>query len=467
MAILASMGVRGRRNLSDAAYRELFGTIREGFFVGELVFDQAARPVDFRFLELNEAFLHQTGLAENAVLGLRAREAIPGFPDELIECFAQVVQTGTPTSREYQVPALAQRWFGLRAHPVDEHRFVVLLFDISQRKRTEAALKESESLLSDIVETMDQLVWSARRDGYVDFFNRRWYEYTGSAPGEDHGNAWLQLFHPDDRERIMKLWAHSVATGEAYEIEYRLRHHLLGYRWVLGRAHPVRNDRGEIIRWMGTCTDIHEQKELAEQLELASHELSHRIKNIFAVMSAMITLSLPEHPEAKDYANELRDRLTALGKAHEYARPQGKGSAPTAQPATVLGLIRQLLEPYKIEGPERIVVEGDDGPLSYQASTPLSLAVHELATNAAKYGAFSTAAGRVRVQGRRSNGTYELRWIERGGPQVSEPKRFGFGSRLVEASLQSRLHGELVREWHPEGLVVSLSAPAEQILASE
>jgi PAS domain S-box-containing protein len=461
------MGVRGRRNLSDAAYRELFGKIREGFFIGELVFDQMGGPVDFRFLELNEAFLVQTGLAESAVLGMRAREAIPGFPDELIECFAQVVQTGTPASREYQVPALAHRWYGVRAHAVDEHRFVVLLFDISQRKRIEVALQESERLLGDIVETMDQLVWSARPDGFHDFFNRRWYEFTGTSPGEDHGYEWLQLFHPDDRARINELWQHSVATGEVYEIEYRLRHHLLGYRWVLGRAHPVRNDEGKIIRWMGTCTDIHEQKEVAEQFELAGNELSHRIKNIFAVISALISLSLPEHPEAKEFADELRDRLASLGKAHDYARPHGKGSAPTAQPATVLGLIRQLLQPYRIEGRERVVIEGDDGPLNPDASTPLSLAVHELATNSAKYGAFNTPGGQVRVEGWRSNGTYGLRWTERGGPEVSEPTRFGFGSRLVEASLQSRLHGKLVREWQPEGLVVSLSAPAEQILASE
>jgi len=465
MAILASMGLRGRRYLSDGAYRELFERIREGFFIGEIIRDRAGRAVDFRFLEINEALLQQIGLPEHAVLGLRASEAIHGFPAELVQTYAEVVDTGTQATLELQISALANRWYGVRAYAVGEQRFMVFLFDISYRKRTEQALKESEALLADIVESVDQLIWSTRPDGYHDFFNRRFYEFTGTSPGSDDGDEWARLFHPDDRERMFERWHYSLTTGEPYEIEYRLwnaasREH----RWVLGRAHPVRNDAGEIIRWMGTCTDVHEQKELSDQLELAASELSHRIKNIFAVISALITLSVRDQPEARAFAEELRQRIEALGKAHDYARPHGTASAPTARAATILGLIRQLLQPYGIEGRDRIVVEGDDGPLNHHASTPLSLAVHELATNAAKYGAFSTAEGQVHVEGKLSGDTYRLSWIERGGPPVQEPERFGFGNRLVEVSLRNNLGGKLVREWRPEGLVVSLSAPAEAII---
>jgi len=465
MTILASMGLRGRRYLSDAMYRELFEKVQEGFFIGGVVRDRTGRAVDFRFLEINDAFLHQTGLTEIAVLGLRACEAICGFPPELVQAFARVVDSGEPTTLELQVPALANRWYGVRAYAVGEQRFMALLFDISRRKRTEQALKKSEALLADIVESVDQLIWSTRPDGYHDFFNRRFYDYTGTAVGSDDGDEWARLFHPDDRERMFERWHHSLATGELYEIEYRLWHaESHDYRWVLGRAHPVSDEAGEIIRWMGTCTDIHEQKELSDRLELSTNELSHRIKNIFAVISALITLSVREQPEAKAFAEELRQRIEALGMAHDYARPHGTTSAPTAGAATVLGLIRQLLKPYEIEGRDRIVVEGDDGTLSHHASTPLSLAVHELATNAAKHGAFSTAEGKVHVEGKLTGETYHLRWSERGGPGVQEPERFGFGNRLVEVSLRNNLGGELVREWQPEGLVVSLTAPAESII---
>jgi len=328
MAILASMSVRGRRHLPDAAYRELFGKIRQGFFIGELVPGPGGKAKDFRFLELNDAFLRQTGLRESEVLGLRAHEAIPEMPEEVMERFVQVVQTGTPAALECEIPALGKRWYAIRAHGVDDQRFLALLFDISQSKRTEAALKESEALLGDIVETVDQLVWSARPDGYHDFFNRRWHDFTGIGQGEADGEGWLRLFHPDDRERIAHRWRHSLASGESYEIEYRLRHRSRGYRWVLVRAHPVRDQRGKIIRWMGTCTDIHRQKELAEKLEVATSELSHRIKNIFAVLSALISLSVREFPEAKAFAEELRHRIDALGRAHDYARPHGPASAP-------------------------------------------------------------------------------------------------------------------------------------------
>jgi len=110
-------------------------------------------------------------------------------------------------------------------------------------------------------------------------------------------------------------------------------------------------------------------------------------------------------------------------------------------------------------------VAGDDGALNHHASTPLALALHELATNSAKYGAFSTPEGRVDVHGRLEGDTYTLTWAERGGPPVDEPDRFGFGSRRVEVSVQSRLGGELVREWRPEGLQVAISALASAIIA--
>ena len=209
---------------------------------------------------------------------------------------------------------------------------------------------------------------------------------------------------------------------------------------MLGRAHPVRNEEGRIIRWMGTCTDIHTRKALSERLEIASSELTHRIKNIFAVIGGLLTLSAKEHPEAQAFADEFRERLSALSTAHDYARPNPKGATPQG---TVLGIVRQLLSPYALEGRERIVVDGDDAPLQDSAATPLSLAVHELATNAAKC------------------------WSEHGGPPVHEPEHFGFGSRLVDMTLRHQLGGELTRTWEPEGLEVCLSAPAGRLVSQE
>jgi len=451
--------------LDDGHYRELFARIREGFFVGEVVRDEHDRVVDFVFLEVNQAFTRQTGLPAQAVLGQRVSRAMPGFPYSVIQRYGAVVDSGTPSAFEVQVPTLDYRVYEARAHPLGEGRFAVLFLDVTGRKRMEQALEESRASLRAIVDSVDQIIWTARPDGHHDFFNRRWYEFTGAVPGTTDGDDWAYLFHPEDRERTFQRWRHSLATGEPYEIEYRLRHHTGIYRWVLGRAHPVRNETGQILRWMGTCTDIHEQKASAEQLELAGKELSHRIKNIFAVVSGLVALTVRRFPESRAFADELLDRLLALSEAHDYARPQGVETEPVGREATVLGLTRRLLRPYALEGYDRIEVVGDDMALEPRAITPLSLAIHELATNAAKYGAFAVPGGKVRVCGERLADRFALLWREQGGPAVQEPERTGFGSRLVDLTLREQLAGELKRTWRPEGLEVCMSVPIDRLAA--
>jgi PAS domain S-box-containing protein len=467
MPKLASELTEREPALDGTHYRELFCRVREGFFVAELIRDRKGRAADFRFLEVNDAFTRQTGVSADAALGHRVSKVIPGFPDEVVQRYGAGVDSGEPAAFEVEVPALARRSYEARAHPVGDERFAVLFLEITERKRIERELEESRALLSDIVESVDQMVWSTRPDGYHDFFNRRWYEFTGASFGSTFGDDWAAMFHPDDRERTFETWRHSLRTGERYEIEYRLRHRSGEYRWVLGRAHAVRNEEGKIIRWMGTCTDIHAQKAIAEQLEIASSELSHRIKNIFAVVGGLLALSVKEHPEAQAFADEFRDRLSALGTAHDYARPHSRSGAAAQGQGTVLGIVRQLLKPYALEGRERIIVEGDDAPLKENAATPLSLAVHELATNAAKYGAFSVPAGQVRVRGEAMGDRYRLCWSEHDGPPVHEPERFGFGTRLVDMTLRHQLGGELTRSWEPEGLEVCLSAPTGQLVAAD
>ena len=124
----------------------------------------------------------------------------------------------------------------------------------------EAELAESEYKFRAISDSIDQMVWSTLPDGFHDFYNRRWYEFTGVPEGSTDGDAWNGVFHPDDQEQAWDVWRHCLATGGPYHIEYRLRHHTGQYRWVLGRAQPVRDKLGRITRWYGTCTDIHDLK---------------------------------------------------------------------------------------------------------------------------------------------------------------------------------------------------------------
>jgi PAS domain S-box-containing protein len=124
-------------------------------------------------------------------------------------------------------------------------------------QRAHKQLQQSEEALRQLADAMPQIVWMARPDGYLDYYNSRWYEFTGLHKSEAGDQGWTAMLHPDDLEGCIGRWYQSVETGQPYEVRYRfLDRHSGGYRWFLGRALPVRDDEGEIVRWYGTCTDI-------------------------------------------------------------------------------------------------------------------------------------------------------------------------------------------------------------------
>ncbi|KQT82162.1 PAS domain-containing hybrid sensor histidine kinase/response regulator [Aurantimonas sp. Leaf443] len=124
-----------------------------------------------------------------------------------------------------------------------------------------------------IANSIDQMVWSTRPDGFHDYYNDRWYEFTGVPAGSTDGEGWNGMFHPEDQEKAWAVWRQSLETGEPYRIEYRLRHRSGAYRWVLGRAQPIRDASGRIARWFGTCTDIQEIVDAREVLARSRDEL--------------------------------------------------------------------------------------------------------------------------------------------------------------------------------------------------
>ena len=169
---------------------------------------------------------------------------------------------------------------------------VMAQMDITAQIRMEAALRDSEAKFRTIANAMPQMVWSTLPDGHHDYFNQQWYDFTGLPVGFTDGKGWGDIFHPEDQARAWALWNQSLRTGEVYEIQYRLRHRSGQYRWALGRALPVRNAIGEIIRWMGTCTDIHDQKEAEDALKRESERkdeflamLAHELRNPLAPIS--------------------------------------------------------------------------------------------------------------------------------------------------------------------------------------
>lgn len=331
---------------------------------------------------------------------------------------------------------------------------------IARQLRDSKAVAESDRMFRTLADTMPQMVWSALPDGYNDYFNARWYEFTGAPVGTTDGEGWSDMFHPEDQPLAWERWRHSLATGDPYEIEYRMRHHSGSYRWTLGRALPIRDADGHILRWIGTCTDINDQILMVEEREIIAHELSHRIKNIFSVISGLIGLSAREHPEIAPVADDLRDRIMALGRAHDFVRPHSAQSQPDHGDGQLWGILDQIFAPYRDASGSRILFSGENPAIDDRSATPLALLFHELATNAAKYGALSVPGGRVHIHAQSDGSDFRIDWREEGGPASAPPSTSGFGSRLMQLSVERQLGGRMTREWLADGLSLSLWIPA-------
>lgn len=181
-----------------------------------------------------------------------------------------------------------------------------ILIETTQSKIREVVEESSDARIKLIADTMPQLVWTTAPDGYHDFYNRRWYEYTGLTYEQTKGVGWNAVLHPDDLQRTQEVWAKSLQTGADYEIEYRIRRHDGVYRWFLGRALPLRDEKGKITKWFGTCTDIHDQKEVEQKLA----ESERRFRTLAQNTPALITRHDRDFKHL--YISPTVERLTGL-----------------------------------------------------------------------------------------------------------------------------------------------------------
>jgi PAS domain S-box-containing protein len=320
-----------------------------------------------------------------------------------------------------------------------------------KKLEVEREIEAREAQFRTLADSIPAIAWAADGQGNFEYFNKKMVEFTGD-PDDKDGKS----FHPDDWEKASKLWQRCLKTGEIYEIEHRLCRHDGEYRWMMSRAVPVRDENGTIIRWFGTAVDIHDIYAASEARELLSRELSHRIKNIFAVVAGLVSLTARKHPEFRDYADELTGIIRALGRAHDFVRP-----VDGAVRDNLHGLLEELFAPYG----DRVRISGADFAIHARAATPLALVFHELATNAAKYGALASEQGLVELKVKERKDELVLLWRERGGKAPKKKPKDGFGSRLVEMSVTGQLDGTWERRFEPAGLVVELTVPKRAIAA--
>jgi PAS domain S-box-containing protein len=336
--------------------------------------------------------------------------------------------------------------------------------DVTEATTAMAALRESEQRFEAIVNSIDQMIWSTQPDGYHDYFNQRWYEYTGVSEGFTNGSDWVNVFHPDDRAETWTKWQHSLATGEPYHVEYRLLHRSGEFRWVIGRAQCVRDANGEITRWYGTCTDIHDLKVAEEARQLLLRELNHRVKNLFAITAGMINMTARSSPSVGEMAKSLHGRLQALAKAHHLIQPAIIAGSRVSETVAFHSLLEEILSPHITDRDRQVTLAGPELYLGPHASTSFALIFHELATNAAKYGPFRDADGRLDVRWRIDQNALHLEWQENvTKPEIKAPSQEGFGSKLARTSAIHQLGGSIDFAWLPGGVNIALTAAGERL----
>ncbi len=326
--------------------------------------------------------------------------------------------------------------------------------DVTERKQHEDARRRSEERLAAMVNATTDLVYRTNQD---------WTEIDivgGSLLLGRHGSLtpdWLEvLVHPDDRAAVSEAVAHAQATQTTYKAEHRVRSDTGEWAWLSSRAVPIRPVGGQVTEWFGAATDITERKLHDEHQRLLVNELNHRVKNTLAIVQSMAVQTLRNGGDTALAAERFEARLHALAQAHDVLTRKFWESAQIEE------IVRIAVAPGEDET-GRFDLHGPAVDLDPQRALALSMALHELCTNATKYGALSVPAGRVEIHWTRDTDGGQARlvlcWEERGGPPVVAPTRRGFGTRLIERGLRHDLRGEVTLTFAPTGVACRITAP--------
>lgn len=290
--------------------------------------------------------------------------------------------------------------------------------------------------------------------------------------GQESGIPVLQYMagiHSEDAPLVTEAIQRATETGEKYVQDYRVRRPDATYRWIEARGRCLYDEVGNPTRFVGVAVDITDQKEAVERERLLMQEQRHRIKNLLAVIDALIRFSAKSAQSTEEMTNALRGRLKALIEAKDLVHPGTIRSGVSHVGRTTMEqLVRTVLQPYvgKDYEQDRILMVGPTVEVGSDAVTALALALHESATNAIKYGALSTSQGLLRVEWEVRGADLHIRWQESGGPAIAAaPTELGFGSMLCEKSIVGQLGGKLNYEWRPEGLKLSSVVPLGKLSA--
>lgn len=327
--------------------------------------------------------------------------------------------------------------------------------DAAPMLESQRRVRESEERFRMLAENISQFAWVARPDGRVVWYNKRFHEFAGLKPEDLTESPRAKLIPAEHLARVSEHFERSIAAGEDWEDTFPMRGKNGELRWFLSRAKPIRDERGKITWWFGTNTDVTEQREQAEQIQLLLMEVNHRSKNMLSTVQALARRSVDRDPE---FTARFEDRLRSLAVNQDILVRRAWREVP----------VRELIEAQLAFLPGKLAAVSLDGAgcaLMPRVAEVVGMALHELATNSLKYGALSVEQGRVAIRWEcpPAREGFKIGWTEQGGPPVAEPQRTGFGTTLIRDVPRHNLRAEVEIDYRPEGLRWSLLCGPEAI----
>ncbi len=317
--------------------------------------------------------------------------------------------------------------------------------DVTERHAVQAARDESELKFRMLADNISQLAWIAAPDGGLIWYNRRWYDFTGTTFDQMKGWGWVTVHHPDHLSRVREHYDTCIATGTEWEDTFPLRGKDGQFRWFLSRSKPIKDAAGHIVNWFGTNTDVTELLEKEEQIRVLLMEVNHRSKNLLSVVQALARRSGSGDTA---FLERFENRLASMSANQDLLVRRGWATIPMRE------LVEAQLAILGNESRGLAKTCGPDFDLSPRSAEIIGMALHELATNALKYGALSKTGGEVWLSWETTAADrLRIEWRETGGPVVRAPEASGFGTTLIRHIPARSLKADVTLDYAPTGLV--------------